>query len=492
MAEAMPKRIVFCFDGTWNRLSANCPTNVVLIAQMVKPVADDRRAQVVYYDEGIGSRTSWPQSWFEGATGKGMLKILREAYRFLIFNYEPGDEIFAFGFSRGAYTARSFIGFIRHAGILDIASVTQIDEAIRIYREAPATTIGAESPEGLEFRAKYCTGVCVSAADRQHRIETIAGFDPATAPLLEIRYVGVWDTVRALGVPDFVPGAAWLNRRYGFHDAVLSSKIKAARHAVALDELRPSFRATLFGRDRIAELNRRNRRAKGPEMPPWKLHYQEKWFPGGHGAVGGGGPRRGLSDGALDWILDGARQRGLELRDRRSNLAYALRPDPFDQLQNDPKQPFYRRGLLGWLLGLADSPRVGPVALDDVALAALRRWHADPRDLPGRKPYRPGALAAISDAMDRWIAELPARSRPQTQADPADFEDYEVQPLDTLSALAKSRLGDGKLWEQLFDLNRDRIENPDRLPIGLVIRLPRTGPVRTNAAESPLEAASFP
>ena len=112
------KRLVFCFDGTWNRLAADCPTNVVLVAEMTKPIASNGIPQIVYYDEGIG--TARDERFRGGAFGKGMMDNIREAYRFLLFNYEPGDHIFAFGFSRGAFTARSFVGFIRHAGILDV------------------------------------------------------------------------------------------------------------------------------------------------------------------------------------------------------------------------------------------------------------------------------------------------------------------------------------------------------------------------------------
>ena len=107
------KRLVFCFDGTWNKLSTNCPTNVVLVAEMVAPIAKGGVPQIVYYDEGIGTAKS--EHFMGGAFGKGMMTNIREAYRFLLFNYEPGDQIYAFGFSRGAYTARSFLGFIRHA-----------------------------------------------------------------------------------------------------------------------------------------------------------------------------------------------------------------------------------------------------------------------------------------------------------------------------------------------------------------------------------------
>jgi nucleoid-associated protein YgaU len=431
----------------------------------------------VYYDEGIGTDKTGLRKIGDGMFGRGMLRILRNAYRFLIFNYEPGDEIFAFGFSRGAYTARSFVGFIRHAGILDIASATRIDEAIEIYRTAPAGIAGLESPAGMEFRSKYSCGICVSAADRDYRAKHVPGFDPATASLLSIRYLGVWDTVRALGVPEFLPGSVWFNRKYGFHNAVLTSKIKAARHAVALDELRPTFRATLFGQSKVAELNARTMRKGQPAMPDWLLPYQEQWFPGVHGAVGGGGARRGLSDGALEWVLAGARQAKLDLRDGRDNVAYGLCPDPTDDLQNDPRQPWYKRGWPGALLRLTWSPRPGPGALAELALPTLRRWHAAPAKLAERSIYRPRALAAIADKVADWAYREP----PQWKSAAQPLEEYTVQYGDTLSKLAKQQLGEAKRWPELFELNRDRIDNPDQLSIGAKLRLP----VKSDRAEPP-------
>jgi uncharacterized protein (DUF2235 family) len=470
-APRKPKRLVFCFDGTWNQLSADRPTNVVQLAQMVEPTATDGTPQIVHYDEGIGTNMNRLLSFRDGAFGQGMLRIIREAYRFLIFNYRPGDQIYAFGFSRGAYTARSFVGFIRHAGILDVDNANVIDRAIRIYRTAKAGE-GIETEEGLKFRSQYCRGVCVSAADRDYRIANLAGFDPAKAPILTIRYLGVWDTVRALGVPDFIPGATWFNRKYGFHNAVLTSKIKAARHAVAIDELRPTFRASLFGREKVAELNARTRRAAGPPMPEWLLPYQEKWFPGVHGAVGGGGSLHGLSDGALEWVLQGARRAGLELRGQIDHPGFRLRPDPFEPVFNEPKVPLLRRGPIGWLRSLP-GPRQGPTSLAELALAALRRWHADPAILPGRKPYRPGALAGLAREIDSW----PYRSPPEWKgAEAVGLEDYTIIQGDTLSKLAKSRLGESKRWHELFELNRDRIDDPDALAIGLEIRLPVASP----------------
>lgn len=462
------KRLVFCFDGTWNQLSADRPTNVVQLAQMVQPVARDGTPQIVYYDEGIGTDMNGLRRAFAGATGKGMEPILREAYRFLIFNYQPGDEIFAFGFSRGAYTARSFVGFIRHAGILDVDNANAIDRAIRIYKEAEAGA-GVESAEGLKFRSEFCRGVCVSAKDRDYRIKHVPGFDPKTTPILTIRYLGVWDTVRALGLPEHWPISGWFNRKYSFHNAVLTSKIRSARHAMAIDERRRTFNANLFGWAKVEELNGRHQRKGAPPMPEWLLHYQEKWFPGVHGAVGGGGTLHGLSDEALEWVLRGARLAGLELRGEVDNPAFDLRPNPFEPVFNEPQLPWSKRGIVGWLRSWFEASRKGPAKLEELSLAALRRWHAAPDMLPERQRYRPDTLLAMSAVIEAW----PYRSPPEWKgAGTTELEDYAVRQGDTLNKLAKARLGDAKRWNELFELNRDRIEDPDALAIGAILRLP--------------------
>lgn len=464
----MAKRLIFCFDGTWNRLSADNPTNVVQLAQMVRPVASDGTPQIVYYDEGIGTGTYFAKRLWQGMFGEGMEAILREAYRFLIFNYDPGDEIFIFGFSRGAFTARSFAGFIRHAGILDVVSASKIDEAIQLYKASPAGQSGIELLAALDFRSRHCTAVCVSEDDRSYRMQTIEGFDAAT-PLLDIRYLGVWDTVRALGVPDAVPLSRHLNREYGFHDAVLTSKIRAARHAVALDERRITFPPTLFGREKVDEFNARAEVQRGRPFEDWEKPYQEQWFPGVHGAVGGGGARRGLSDAALHWVLSGARRAGLQLRSSAGSVVFAICPDPFDEMFNDP--PGWTKRLQGRVHDLLRIARKGPVHADEISLCAYRRWH----DTEAPVRYEPRSLRGVAELLKKW----PYASPPQTKSAPVsytvEFEDYELGPDDTLSRLAKARLGDPKSWRILFDYNRDRIDDPDFLPTRVNLRLPRAG-----------------
>ncbi len=457
----MKKRLVFCFDGTWNRLSADNPTNVVLLAQMVQPIDSRGIAQTVYYDEGIGTSSWYIKRLWQGAFGKGMLGILRDAYRFLIFNYSPGDEIFIFGFSRGAFTARSFAGFIRHAGILDVASATQIDKAIELYRNAPAGQTGQELPEALEFRKVHCKGVCVSEDDHAYRQQVDEKFDPAT-PLLDIRYLGVWDTVRALGVPDFIPFSGYFNRKYGYHNAILTSKIRSARHAVALDERRLTFPPMLFGRAKVEELNAKADKEREEPVTEWTLPYQEQWFPGVHGAIGGGGALRGLSDAALHWVLSGARRAGLQLRGSVDSVAFAIRPDPFDAIFNDP--PGWLKRLQGWWHDLLRIGRKGPAKGEEISLCAYRRWH----DGNAAVRYAPRSLSGVADALRNWRYASPYEHRTGMPV----LEEYELGPRDTLGSLARERMGDPGHWRDLFEYNRDRIDDPDYLPTSITLRIP--------------------
>jgi len=110
------KRLVFCFDGTSNVIEAVHPTNVVNIASSIADKDRKGRQQIVYYDEGVGSTQEDKISG--GAFGAGLHRNILEAYKFLILNYQPDDEIFIFGFSRGAFTARSFAGLMHFAGIM--------------------------------------------------------------------------------------------------------------------------------------------------------------------------------------------------------------------------------------------------------------------------------------------------------------------------------------------------------------------------------------
>ncbi|MAP95285.1 MAG: hypothetical protein CMK07_10080 [Ponticaulis sp.] len=298
------KRLVICCDGTWNELDyrQRPTTNVVKLAQSVSSHGVDGQgrpvSQVVFYNEGVGTLEG--ESLQGGGFANGLEQNIKDAYAFLVFNYDPGDEIYVFGFSRGAYTARSLVGMIRNCGILRRTCAPSVEEAFEIYK---SKSIHPDSVEARQFReAKTYEGWWVSDELRQDddTVEMIAGLDPAKQ--LTIEYVGVWDTVGQLGIPGVVNAVAGKDEDHGFHDLKLSSMVKRARHAVALDESREVFRPTLWEPGKLTRLNGAQ---MGGDRP-----YQQLWFAGDHGSVGGGGDLTGLSDITLEWIADGARQNG--------------------------------------------------------------------------------------------------------------------------------------------------------------------------------------
>ncbi len=443
------KRIVFCFDGTWNALNADTPTNVVLAAASVLRQTPNDVTQIIHYDEGVG--TGRLEKLTGGLLGAGLVSNVREAYRFLIFNYDPGDEIFVFGFSRGAFSARTFIGFVRHVGPLRRLHAARIDEALELYRKRLKGAEGS-GKEMRRFRASYASNVCIGAEDDAWRCTNVPGYVSGSAPPLTIRYLGIWDTVSALGVPSLIPLSAFFNRMHAFHDASVTDFVEAARHAAAVDERRALFPPVLAG-DLVA-LNA----AKGfaPDDP--NAPYQEKWFPGTHGSVGGGGDIRGLSDGALAWVVKGAKLAGLRLDTEAGSRIHGFAPDPLAPLVNvrEPKSS---------LTQLIHVDRAGPADAWQVSASAVRRWNAAPDSLYTKQPYRPSALAKVAKA----LSVLPV-----AQYSPGDSGNriHKVISGDTLSKLAKSYLGDPGKWRSIFEANRDLLDDPDEIFVGQEIRIP--------------------
>lgn len=453
------KRLIFCFDGTWNALNADTPTNVVLTAASIFRTAPDGTGQVIHYDEGVGTGRLERNSG--GMFGAGLVANIREAYRFLIFNYDPGDEIFVFGFSRGAWSARTFVGFIRHVGPLRRLHAARIDEALNLYRHRLNGENGA-SEKLRQFRASYSNGVCIGAEDDAWRCSNIEGYAAGSAPPLTIKYLGVWDTVSALGVPKVMPLSGMLNRKHRFHDAALTSFVERARHAVAIDEARALFPPEPWGD--LTDLNAaKGFAASDPDAP-----YQERWFPGTHGSVGGGGDIRGLSDGALAWVLKGAKDAGLRLDIEKGSRIQAFAPDPLAPLINE-KAP--SGGPTHWL----KKGRQGPTQLWQVSAPAIRRWHTPAAALPERKPYRPAALASLSAALNDLPVSGPIKDAETT---------HKVVEQDNLSKLARRYLGDAELWPAIYEANRDTLDDPDELYVGRVLRIPG----RSNVAQAAHDA----
>ena len=159
------KRIVIACDGTWNRLDAERQTNVAKLAEAVLPAGPDGVAQVVCHLDGVGSGRGTGRlaraldRALGGTMGFGLEATLAEAYRFLVFAYAPGDEIHLFGFSRGAYTARSLAGLIRNCGILERRHAEAIPLALALYRaRTPEAGPDSDGGAGVPRRARRARG----------------------------------------------------------------------------------------------------------------------------------------------------------------------------------------------------------------------------------------------------------------------------------------------------------------------------------------------
>ncbi|MEO1038058.1 MAG: DUF2235 domain-containing protein [Pseudomonadota bacterium] len=297
------KRIVMCCDGTWNELDYRTrpTTNVVKLAQSVLPRGSDGVPQAVFYDEGVGTLEG--ESLDGGAFGDGLNQNILDAYMHLVLNYDPGDQLYIFGFSRGAYTARSLVGLIRSIGVIRRDAAPHAAEGFDIYK---SRTIKADGDPAVEFRRAY--GYPGWWVDEEAENEIATAHERQR---LQVEYLGVWDTVGQVGVPNVVRALANRNERHGFHDVKLTSMVKRARHAVAIDEDRDAFRPSLWQRKKLEHL--RETAATDPERGYSRNAYLQLWFPGDHGSVGGGGDATGLSDHALAWVAEGARLHGAKL-----------------------------------------------------------------------------------------------------------------------------------------------------------------------------------
>ncbi len=273
----MTKRIVVCADGTWSKPEQEdqgkpSSTNVVKIVTAIRPQDANGMTQVVYYHKGVGERGGLWDHLTGGAFGAGISRNIEDIYLFLISNYVPGDELFLFGFSRGAYTARSVAGFIRNSGILKPEYIGMYQDAYELYRDRSDAS-HPRSERATNFRNQYAW------------------------PDFNIRFIGVWDTVGALGIP-VTPLRFWTKKRYEFHDVELSSHVDYAYQALAVDERRKPFLPAVWTRQ--------------PGAVQTQV-LEQAWFPGTHCDVGGGTAHTGLSDGALLWMCDRAAARGLYL-----------------------------------------------------------------------------------------------------------------------------------------------------------------------------------
>lgn len=294
-----PKMLVICCDGTGNQYGEN-NTNVVLLYQLLEQnwgKGGNPGPQVRgVYDPGVGTggpRGRWwiekkaKQIWAQ-ATGFGVQKNVEDAYRWLMSQYEKDDSIYLFGFSRGAFTVRSLAGMLHKVGLLKPGLENIIGYASDMYNNGKSNVIAKEFKETF---SRNCP----------------------------VHFIGVWDTV----------DSRYLSAGRDFHDATLNPDVKYGYHALAIDERRGAFPPCLWGKGEVHQ------------------KIEQVWFPGVHSNVGGWYPDRGLSNGALHWMVQKAVKAVVERKDGLPPLAL-----PFDEERLEREHEANPEGTLNDSYGL--------------------------------------------------------------------------------------------------------------------------------------------
>ncbi|MDR7267445.1 uncharacterized protein (DUF2235 family) [Pelomonas saccharophila] len=282
-----PRQLVLLCDGTNNNLSGrHADTHVVLLAELLRLFPDPRR--LVYYDPGVGNPGQLPGTTFADkigrardrltglAFGRGLYDNVAEGYRFLMANWQPGDQIFIFGFSRGAFTARSIAGMVNAFGIIDSHQDTLVASLVATYFSNP-------SPAHAAIREQAAR---------------LFGQSGAGQPWPVVHFVGVWDTVASVGLPPFglkITARPTLDGKHFRH----------VRQAMALDEQRAQFLPRAYAQNN-----------GGYEMAGHQPgDIKQFWFRGSHCDVGGGNvyPYSELSRAPFAWMVSEAVQCGLSL-----------------------------------------------------------------------------------------------------------------------------------------------------------------------------------
>ena len=289
------KSIIICSDGTGNTTIKGRGTNVFKLFEAVDVNGHRRdpglRRQLAFYDDGVGTEDLKWLRIFAGATGYGLSRNVKQLYRELCRVYSPGDAIYLFGFSRGAFTVRTLSGLINDCGMIDPADCETEDE----YRELARCAYKAYRRKFRALLARVVAGEGAMGAKAFR--ERYARKDADGQPVVpSIRLLGVWDTVDAVGLP-FSLGDAWNKTiwQYKFETSSLCAVVEKGCHALALDDGRAEFEPVIWDENDALTRSR----------------VEQVWFSGAHSNVGGGYPQQGMSLVTLDWMMMHAEAQGV-------------------------------------------------------------------------------------------------------------------------------------------------------------------------------------
>ena len=356
---APKKRLALFLDGTWNQVSDN--TNVWRFRALFSPIGSDGSEQRAYYSTGLG--TKFGEKIRGGMFGAGIDTAITSAYEWLMENYQPEDEIFIFGFSRGAYTARSLSGFVSKCGLLQSGAPLGVNQLYKRYRRPQQRTIRE---------------LVAAQSDGKTDFSFEEGWMLRFAQAVPVKFIGVFDTVGALGVPfpilRRIAGSA-----YPFLNTGLRQNNEYAFHALAIDEHRKAFSPTLWT----------NVGATGAKPRPIE-RTEQRWFVGAHANVGGGCFSDPLAQLPFQWLSRKAEALGLSFREGFAtdpNAAAAPISDSYAQFMSG----LYRLFTLGrtYYRPIGVPPKdegEGVTNINETIDASVfDRWRAD-------KTYRPPQL----------------------------------------------------------------------------------------------------
>jgi uncharacterized protein (DUF2235 family) len=307
---AHPQRLVLCFDGTWNTDRSN--TNVSRLFRKIADQANGAPEQARFYDEGVGTR--FGERVRGGVFGAGLDKNIRQGYGYLASQFAAdggpaeradgtafvaGPKLYFLGFSRGAFTARSLAGLVNYLGVPDLARFPSDGGSTSdhpVVKEAWSLYAARPSPAERQRIEQGQADAALEQRAREHHARVEAFRSERSRYPVRIHFLGVWDTVGALGIPR-VFDYAWIPRfssKYRFHDTWLGRCVRHAYQAVAIDEHRAPYSVALWtARD------------------PATQTVEQRWFPGAHSNVGGGYEDDLLPDPPLAWIAKKAAEHGL-------------------------------------------------------------------------------------------------------------------------------------------------------------------------------------
>ena len=410
------KNIVICCDGTGNEISENI-SNVLKLYRMLRKTGKTEPHQLVFYDPGVGTLARpdpWRKVWQDTitilglATGYGLDDNVLAAYDFLVRNYEDGDDIFLFGFSRGAYTVRVLAGLVHKVGLVSPQQSNLSGAGLTAYKQfssdAEQGGLGLDSSQLVDGGSEAEQGGPVTRDDQAAQFARIL-----SARWPTIKFVGVWDTVASVIVPR--PDRLYLPSLLQLAYTQQNPSVKIFRQAIAIDERRRMFRLQPWEQPQTFM---RNRFSKTNNEEPQDI--LQVWFAGVHADIGGGYPEKesGLSKYPLLWMIEEAVKSGLAVNPQTVNqlawgiqrkgspftyVAPDIKRDPHDSmsaawrvLEYLPKSDKYkewqaRKSYLGHYIPDAE-PR--PIAEDAfVHESVIQRMDAVPKYRPINLPSRP-------------------------------------------------------------------------------------------------------